>query len=122
MMNIKTSDKMMQAYRKRYNWALTKAGGKLYNNPRSEKSPINKLPITILVNRYGDEALAKMVAHSEDSPAIAKLNILLQKTTDDISKLLHLDKPGSKLLETPELEIWKLFVQYAKSRNNNTPK
>ncbi|OWZ00958.1 Avirulence (Avh) protein [Phytophthora megakarya] len=140
IMNVETSSPMMQIYRKRYDWAHTEAGDKLFDSPRKWKEYLNyyykvknpatdEATISILVNRYGDEALAKMVAHSGDSRSLSNLRDALiknwldkQKTPAEISKLLHLDNAGEKLLETPEMKLWKLFKWHAKNQKKNAPK
>ncbi|KAK1937085.1 hypothetical protein P3T76_009863 [Phytophthora citrophthora] len=81
--------------------------------------------ISALTKRYGDEALAKMLATTEDDRIIREMKAIQlnnwdldKRSVEDIYKLLKLDKDSDKLLENPLMATW---VAYATKLDNENP-
>ncbi|KAK1937080.1 hypothetical protein P3T76_009858 [Phytophthora citrophthora] len=81
--------------------------------------------VSSLTARYGDQALAKMLATTEPDKFIREMMAIQQnnwqrdkRTVGSVFKLLKLDKEQDKLLESPILATW---IAYATKLDNENP-
>ncbi|OWZ02779.1 hypothetical protein PHMEG_00025598 [Phytophthora megakarya] len=134
IMNVETSSSVMQRYRKRYDWAATEAGNQQFNNPKRFNDYLNyykmrnpsvrEQTISILRKRYSDEELIKMTANYKDIPGARQVEHDLfvawkktKQTPDDIFKLMQLKNTDDKLLESPLLSTWYMYVKHFTTTN-----
>ncbi|OWZ06865.1 RxLR effector protein, partial [Phytophthora megakarya] len=84
--------------------------------------------VVTLTARYGDEALASMLAAAKDVPSTQVLGAKLMraqdskwitegKTADDVFKLLKLDETTDDFLKSPSLTRWTQYVKTVSKEN-----
>ncbi|KAL3661125.1 hypothetical protein V7S43_013734 [Phytophthora oleae] len=81
--------------------------------------------VSSLTARYGDQALARMLATTEDDKIIREMKAIQlnnwqrdRRTVGSVYKLLKLDKEQEKLLGSPLIATW---VAYATKLDNENP-
>ncbi|OWZ06944.1 RxLR effector protein [Phytophthora megakarya] len=113
---------------------LDQTGENLFTNPKFkiwlryvdktvEVQPKQAI-VAILTAKYGDDGLARMLQAAKNGRE-SKLATMLQteqmwswltgtkgKSTDDVFKLLKLDKGVDKVLTNPNLKAWEDYVQF----------
>ncbi|OWZ24721.1 RxLR effector protein [Phytophthora megakarya] len=94
---------------------------KIYNkmNPKTQTSVIGSLE-----NIYGDNYLVSLLDAAGKVPVSKKMELELiqlwlkkDKSTDDVFKLLDLDKVADKVLENPQLAFWGKYASYYNKKN-----
>ncbi|POM58176.1 Putative RxLR effector [Phytophthora palmivora] len=134
LLKVDMSDGLMQTYLKKFKWAMSSTGDKLFDRPHLEtylkyvefykaKHPGEvKSTVAILTSRYGDEALAKVIAESK---RISKWKEMAQnleaeqlqnwlstgKSSEEVFRLLKLDQTGENMLENVLYPTWATFAK-----------
>ncbi|KAG7378420.1 hypothetical protein PHYPSEUDO_010120 [Phytophthora pseudosyringae] len=117
---------------------LNMAGNKLFEDPKFitwvvyvakvEKNNPEEVIFSKLMTQYTPNSLATMIAAAKKVPNTEGLAIMLQtqqrqvwlgagKSSDDVFKLLELDRTGAKLLESPQFTTWTSYVEAFNRKN-----
>ncbi|KAG6595760.1 Avirulence (Avh) protein [Phytophthora cinnamomi] len=123
---------------------LNKAGDDLLSSPQlttledylgifNSKNPDKKTTlIATMVKSYGDDSVAKILQAGMKVPGTAadarrldtelvELWLANGKSTDDVFKLLNLDKAGDKLFSNPLLVTWTKYMNAFNEKNPSSP-
>ncbi|OWZ05297.1 RxLR effector protein [Phytophthora megakarya] len=111
---------------------LQKAGDDLFTNPKFKtwlryvdktvEVQTKSAMIATLTAKYGDDGLARLLQAAKNGRESKLANMLQteqmwswitkRKSTDDVFKLLKLDKGVDKVLTNPNLKAWEDYVQF----------
>eukprot|EP00644_Phytophthora_capsici_P005553 jgi/Phyca11/538616/estExt2_Genewise1Plus.C_PHYCAscaffold_20101 len=107
---------------------LKKAGNGVFESPvwstwvaylNKHEVDADQVMFTVLRAQYGDERLTKLVAKASEVASTKEIAAKLQldvwhmngQTSDEVFKILKLDKMGDKVFESPELKTWVTYVR-----------
>ncbi|POM79025.1 Hypothetical protein PHPALM_3376 [Phytophthora palmivora] len=146
LLKVEMTDEMMKIYVKKFNWMMNSStGDKVFDKPQlpiwlqyvrfyKAKHPgDDKSSIAILTAHYGDEALANVIAASKKQPILKELAQNVEadqlqnwlssgKSSEDVFRLLKLDKTGENLLGSPLYQTWFAFSTKLISKPNQVEK
>ncbi|KAG6616522.1 putative secreted RxLR effector protein [Phytophthora cinnamomi] len=115
----------------------------LFSNPKlktlntyiallNKKNPDKTVSLAGLISKsYGDLALARKIEYALNDPSQKRMAAMLAfqqrqnwkaagKTSDEVFKMLQLDKAGYDLFQTPQLNSWYNYVVMANKNDANS--